>query len=95
MAGTRRIPINRPPRSVVTERAVSLFKLALTHHDPDDEIYRKLSLELHRELGLRPWHPDVLLDVTADMEEPQFKHALDLKLWREVRDLRQALVSMT
>jgi hypothetical protein len=90
MSGTRRTPIHHPSHRV-SARAVSLFKLALTHHDENDEIYRKLSLELHRELGLRPWHPDVLLDVTADMEEPVFRHPLNAQLWREVRDLRQAL----
>jgi hypothetical protein len=95
MSGTRRTPIHRPSHNVVTERAVRLFKLALTHHNHDDEIYRKLSLELHRELKLRPWHPDILLDVAVDMPEPIFKHPLNAQLWREVYDLRQALVAMT
>jgi hypothetical protein len=95
--GTKRTPIYRPPSSVVTPRAVDLFKLALTYHDPDprDPTYANIELELQRELGLKVWH-EFVLDITVDDELPAYiKDERSVADWYYVRDLRCALVSMT
>jgi len=65
MAGTRRIPINRPPRNLLSQRAINLFRLASTYHDPDtyDPVFANLAIELHRELGLERIVLQILVDL--------------------------------
>jgi hypothetical protein len=96
MAGTRRIPINRPPRNLLSQRAVNLFRLAQSY-DPNhrDEVFANINIELHRELNLRPWDENIL-DIDADDEVPAYlKDQYRIERWRYVRDLRRQLVSMT
>jgi hypothetical protein len=73
VAGTRRTPINRPPRGRITQRAVELFGLILDMDDDEvpmgSERYGKVAVELHRELGLKPWDEFVHW-VNADDEPP-------------------------
>jgi hypothetical protein len=73
MAGTRRTPIKRPPRARITQRAVDLFKCAvdmeenlIPHGSPE---YMNVALELHRELGLKPWD-EFVVNVCVDDELP-------------------------
>jgi hypothetical protein len=96
MPGTKRTPIYRPPSSVVTPRAVDLFRLALTYdRDSRDPVYANIELELQRELGLRVLH-EFVLDITVDDELPVYiKDERSVADWYYVRDLRRALVSMT
>jgi hypothetical protein len=66
---TKRTPISRQSRLRITPEMVDLYR-------------RGLALELHRALGLRPWHPspfDIELD---DFPEPEgnFDPAMT---WRE------------
>ncbi|MDN4983932.1 hypothetical protein KUL72_12260 [Bradyrhizobium arachidis] len=46
---TTRHPINRPPRSRVTELAIELFK------QMQDRVAADVHFELHIELQLKPW----------------------------------------
>jgi hypothetical protein len=91
MAGTRRTPIRRPPHQRITREAVRLFKIGLQmlHRGvPDDasEFYN-LEMELHRELGLRPWHEfifnvgvgDVPRPTDDSMKQVAFEHVVSLR----------------
>jgi hypothetical protein len=69
VSGTKRTPIGRPPRPIISE--------------------------LHRELGLKPWHEDVF-DVDIDTPVPErLQTQLDVDQFCYVRDLRRQLVAMT
>ena len=99
VSGTKRTPIGRPPRPVISERAVALFKqgIALLHNggDRDGAEMRWISIALHRELGLKPWHEDVFdLDIDTPVPE-RLKTQLDVDQFCYVRDLRRQLVAMT
>jgi hypothetical protein len=48
--------------------------------------------ELHRRLGLRPWHENIF-DVTMDDEPPDDPY--QLALWKQVMSLRKALILAT
>ena len=73
MSGTKRTPIGRPPRPIISERASKLFKqgIALLHNggDRDGAEMRWISVALHREHGLKPWHED-LFDICINMPVP-------------------------
>ena len=57
--------------------------------------FYKIDRELHRELGLKPWHENVL-DITIDMEPPDYLKDQDaIDDWFYVRELRRQLVSRT
>ena len=99
MSGTKRTPIGRPPRSIISERAVALFKqgIALLHNggDRDGAEMRWISIALRRELGLKPWHVDVFdLDIDTPVPE-RLQTQLDIDQFCYVRDLRRQLVAMT
>ena len=53
MSGTKRTPIGRPPRPIISERASKLFKqgIALLHNggDRDGAEMRWISVALHRQ----------------------------------------------
>jgi len=57
-----------------------------------------LALELHRELGLKPWHPSIFA-VGSIGEVDEECNSLDdpyrLKNWLMVRDIRRRLVEET
>ena len=96
MSGTKRTPIGRPPRPIISERAVRLFKqgIALLHNGGGAEM-RWISIALHRELGLKPWHDDVFdLDIETPVPE-RLQTQLDVDQFCYVRDLRRQLVAMT
>jgi hypothetical protein len=61
-------------------------------YSEDDRALRDVALELHRELGLKPWHP-LVIDVGSIAEpgnEPDDpSHRYD---WQMVRDIRRRLV---
>jgi len=96
MSGTKRTPIGRPPRPIISERAVKLFKQGITllHNggDRDGAEMRWISIALHRELGLKPWHDDVF---DLDIDTPVPKTQLDVDQFCYVRDLRRQLMAMT
>jgi hypothetical protein len=97
MAGTKRTPMHRASHRGVTPRAVALFKLALTYHDPDhrDPTYSNVVLELQRELGLKVWD-EFIVDMTIDDEPPpNLKDQFSIDRWLYVRELRKQLISLT
>ena len=99
MSGTKRTPIGRPPRPIISERAVKLFKqgIALLHNggDRDGAEMRWISIALHRELRLKPWHDDVF-DLDIDTPVPdRLQSQLDIDQFCYVRALRRELVEMT
>jgi hypothetical protein len=99
VSGTKRTPIGRPPRPIISERAVKLFKegIALLHNggDRDGAEMRWISIALHRELALRPWHESVF-DIDIDTPIPErLKTQIDVDQFCYVRDLRRQLVAMT
>lgn len=69
---TKRRSIERPRMSTITPRAVELYREALAlqatglHEiwEPEGRKreYSNISVALHHELGLRPWHGHVLSD---------------------------------
>jgi hypothetical protein len=78
---------------------VALFKqgIALLHNDGDRDgaEMRWISIALHRELGLRPWH-DGVFDLDVDTPVPErLQNQLDIDQFCYVRDLRRQLVAMT
>jgi hypothetical protein len=96
MSGTRRTPINRPPHPVVTQRAVKLFRYGLqlqSEGKDDSDLFNDVDRQLHRELGLRPWH-DSVFHVTIDDPWPPTRHALasHRQFWEHIKELRRQLV---
>jgi hypothetical protein len=56
---------------------------------------RWISIALHRELGLKPWHEDVFdLDIDAPVPE-RLKSHFEIDQFCYVRDLRRQLAAMT
>lgn len=68
---TKRTKRTRNTRQRVTPHAVELFRQASALDAECDE-YRELKLELHRELGLQPWHysPLELKDNELEYDHP-------------------------
>ena len=55
----------------VSERAVALFRHGLQLErecKTETDLFKKVDLELSRELGLKPWHPSVY-EVTVGLDE--------------------------
>jgi hypothetical protein len=75
MAGTKRTPIKRPPRARITQRAVDLFRQILDMDDKEvsvsSERYGSVAVDLHRELGLKPWDEFVHWVNVDDLPPPQ------------------------
>jgi hypothetical protein len=91
MAGTKRTPINRPHYNFLTPRAVALFKEGIKLQArglEDSEMFRQVDIALHRELGLAPWHEDVLFIHADDEPPPTLKDPLSIRHWRQVHQLR-------
>jgi hypothetical protein len=89
MAGTRRTPIDRPPRPLIDAEALAMYRAGLkliAKGQGDSPYFRKLDLALRQKLGLRPWHesPFCVCDEPPD-------DAMNVADWRQVRDLRLAL----
>ncbi len=95
---TNRTPINRPPRSQITPRAVALFKRALEIEACDDNEfweddggrkreYLDVADQLHQALGLKPYEPSPL---DCDGEPPSWEGHPEL--WRKAAELRKALI---
>jgi hypothetical protein len=88
MAGTKRTPIHRTPNSVITQKAIDLFRLGTKMMDDGIPLeareFLDVEVALHRELGLAPWHPYMFF---ADFEPPTddltkrrfYEHVLDLR----------------
>ena len=56
---------------------------------------RWISIALHRELGLKPWHDDVFdLDIDTPVPE-RLKSHFEIDQFCYVRGLRRQLVAMT
>jgi hypothetical protein len=104
MAGTRRTPLRRSVAPRVSPYAVHLYRLGLKmQHDGVDESSREwldLTLALHRELGLKPWHP-FIFDLDPDDDTPgRFPVDLDDMISRQrehvlelLRQLRAAVAA--
>ena len=96
MAGTRRTPIHRPPQRRITQRALDLFRLAVKMEDDgvpvDSREYNAISLELHRELGLKVWDEFVtnvnVNDVPPRSIDPMRRASLERAV-----ELRRQLIS--
>jgi len=94
----KRTPIDEPGRTI-SQRAVMLFKacckLLSQGYSEDSDEFRDLSLELRRELGLKPWHPDVfdVGDITEDGVPPD--DPSHLNGWLMVRNIRRKLILET
>lgn len=56
----------------------------------DDRGFRDLALELHLELGLKPWHPHVI-DVAADGKAPGYLPPSNRRDWLTVIEIRRRL----
>ena len=73
MSGTKRTPIGRPPRPIISGRAVNLFKLGLKMQRnggaQNSREFIEVAIALHSELGLKPWHDDVF-DLDIDTRSP-------------------------
>jgi hypothetical protein len=81
----------------VGPHAVTLFKYWLKNektmgHDEQTRV----SLELHRELGLKPWDENVL-DFTIEEEMPKsyLKDEIKQAGWLKAQSLRRQLIAMT
>jgi hypothetical protein len=99
VAGTKRTPISRPPRPVVTRRAVDLFKLGLKMQRDgvaqNSREFIEVAIALHRELGLKPWHDDVFdLDIDTPVPE-RLQTQFDIDQFCHVRELRRQLAAIT
>jgi hypothetical protein len=74
MAGTKRVPLRRATHQIITPRAVALFALTLKRRGKDDD---DLDLELHRELGLKPWDDFVTwVDARGTSPASKLRHEL-------------------
>ena len=84
---TTRTPINRPPRSHITPRAIELFKQM---QGCDGELSQQLHNELHDELQLKPWQWPAIVDPDEGQTEyPEYTgggqwHPQAQALWREL-----------
>jgi hypothetical protein len=85
---------------IITQRAVSLFRYGLQlerESKTDTDLFRKVDLELSRELQLPPWCPSVYevgigIDEGDDGIPPNVPRD-HRPHWERVRDLRRSLVS--
>ena len=92
-----RTPLRRAVAARVTAYALHLYRLGLKmRHDGVDESSREainLDLALHRELGLKPWHPtvfdlDAADDTPVDLDDMRGRqHAYVLDLLRQLQAL--------
>ena len=102
MSRRKRTPIDGPGGRTISARARELWSACcrMTHqgYSEDDENFRDLAVELHRELGLKPWHPFVV-DVGSvgdpDEECSPPDDPSNLRDWLMVRELRCRLVAAT
>jgi hypothetical protein len=83
---------------VLTIRAVDLFKLGLKMQRDgvaqNSREFIEVALALHRELGLKPWHPDVFgLDPDTPISE-RLRLQSEIDQFCYVRDLRRQLAAM-
>lgn len=97
---TKRQFATRTPQHQITSRAVDLFIKAIEleatglHDTPEPEgrqrEYYNISGALHNELGLRPWHENVL---DVDLSEPDLipGRGWGSKFYDPARDLRAQL----
>ena len=98
MRRRKRTPIDEPGRTI-SARAVMLFKSCLKlrsqGYSEDSDEFRGLSLELRRELGLKPWDWDVFEvgSIGEDGEPPD--DPSHLRDWLMVRNIRRKLISET
>jgi hypothetical protein len=100
MPRQRAIRFQDQERTPVTDRAVELFKRALKlETDKVDRDYREwlnISVELHREFGLKLWDTNIL-DVQIDHDPPEafLRDEAKLQSWRQAKKLRMRLISLT
>jgi hypothetical protein len=99
MSRRKRTPIDGPGGRNISVRARELWSACcrMIHqgYAEDDEAFRDLALELHRELGLKPWHPFVV-DVGSIAEDGDAPDdPSHLRDWLMVRDIRRRLVEGT
>ena len=93
MSGTRRTPIDRPPRPILDAESVRMFKRGCKLIDEgceeDKEELRRIRLALHRRLGLKPWHENVFdVDDAAPDDPVRFRE------WKWVWSLRDQLAEL-
>ena len=86
---TKRVPIVRSPVQRITARAVNLFRYAMELPVGSAE-HNRIAVELHRELGRRPWDWNVL-DIAADDPPPDEPVPAKLESWEVAAELRRAL----
>lgn len=93
MVGLRRTPIDRSPKPVLDFESVRMFKRGtklMSEGREDEPEFRKISLGLHRRLGLKPWHQNVFdVDDAAPDDPHQFRD------WKYVTSLRAQLAELT
>jgi hypothetical protein len=102
MPRQRAIRFKNEEQSPVTVRAVELFRRALMMEKTKDTCerdYRELleiSVQLHREIGLKPWDTNVL-DVQIDDDPPEafLRDEMRLQSWLKAKRLRMKLISLT
>ena len=102
MSRRKRTPIDGPGGRNISARARELWSACcrMLHqgYSEDDDAFRDLALELHRELKLQPWHPFVV-DVGSvgdpDEECSPPDDPSQLRDWLMVRELRCRLVAAT
>jgi hypothetical protein len=86
---TKRVPIVRSPVQQITARAIDLFQYAMDLAVGSVE-HNRIALELHRELGRRPWDWNVL-DVGVDDPPPREPVFAKLESWKAAVELRRQL----
>jgi hypothetical protein len=83
----------RLDENVITPQALHLFRLGLKmQHDGvfrDSREYMDMTMALHRELGLRPWH-EFIFDIDVD-DEPDMVNPIKREHHAHVLSLRRAL----
>jgi hypothetical protein len=93
MSRRKRTPIGGVGRNIST-RAAGLWRECCEMLEQgcgeDDRDFRDLALELHLELGLRPWHP-LVVDVAEDGEPPGYLHPSNQRDWLMVIEIRRRL----
>ena len=89
MSGTRRRPIDRPPRPIIDAESVRLFRRGTRFVEEgreEDKEFKRLAMELHRRLGLKPWHQNIFdLDDSPPVDHHYFRG------WKWVASLRDQL----
>jgi hypothetical protein len=86
---TNRTPINRPPITRITPKAVNLFRRMQEVKDGSDEWW-ELHAKLHDELQLKPWewpaieHPNAESDLPDSAAGAQW-FPLAQQLYRELK----------